>query len=81
MERWVIMLRNLHYIYSNQIDITFKLEDQQKQKKFWTILKRKFTNKLYKTLEEVRGFITEATNSFYYGKIKTSCGFGYIFAG
>ena len=47
----------------------------------WAILKRKFTNKLYKTLEEVSEFITEATNSLSMEKIKSTCGFPYIFAG
>ena len=46
----------------------------------WAILKRKFTNKLYKTLEEVSEFITEATNSLSIEKIKSTCGFPYIFA-
>ena len=47
----------------------------------WAILKRKFTNKLCKTLEEVSEFITEATNSLSTEKIKSTCGFSYIFAG
>ena len=47
----------------------------------WAILKRKFTNKLYKTLEEISEFITEATNSLSTEKIKNTCGFSYIFAG
>ena len=47
----------------------------------WAILKRKFTNKLYKTLEEVSEFITEATNALSIEKIKSTCGFPYIFAG
>ena len=41
----------------------------------WAILKRKFTNKLYNTLEEVSEFITAATNSLDADKIKTTCGF------
>ena len=41
----------------------------------WAILKRKFTNKLYKTLDEVSEFITAATNSLDADKIKTTCGF------
>jgi len=47
----------------------------------WAILKRKFTNKLYKTLEEVSEFITEATKALCSDKIKNTCGFTYIFAG
>jgi transposase len=47
----------------------------------WAAIKRKFTNKLYKTLDEVSEFITEATNSLSAGKIKSTCGFQYIFAG
>jgi transposase len=47
----------------------------------WAILKRKFTNKLYKTLDEVSQFITTATNSLSPDKIKSTCGFAYISAG
>ncbi len=47
----------------------------------WAILKRKFTNKLCKTLEEVSAFITEATNTLSPDKIKSTCAFAYIFAG
>ena len=46
-------------------------------KNIWAILKRKFINKLYKTLEEVSEFITKATNSLRYDKIKNTCGFAY----
>ena len=49
--------------------------------KIWAILKRKFTNRLYKTLDEVSGFITEATNSLCSNRIKSTCGFEYIFEG
>lgn len=45
----------------------------------WAILKRKFTNKLYKTLDEISEFITTATNSLSPQKIKSTCGFAYIF--
>lgn len=45
----------------------------------WAMLKRKFTNKLYKNLEEVSDFITTATNSLSSEKIKSTCGFQYIF--
>ena len=47
----------------------------------WAILKRKFTNKLYKTLEEISEFITDATNALSATKVKTTCGFPYIFEG
>ena len=47
----------------------------------WAILKRKFTNKLYKTLDEVSEFITIATNSLSPEKIKSTCGFQYSFVG
>jgi len=47
----------------------------------WAMLKRKFTNKFFKTLEEVSEFITEATNSLGADKVKSTCGFAYIFAG
>ena len=45
----------------------------------WAILKRKFTNKLYNTLQEVGKFITEATKSLSVDNIKSTCGFSYIF--
>ena len=47
----------------------------------WAILKRKFTNKLYKTLDEVSEFITTAINSLSPHKIKSTCGFDYISKG
>ena len=47
----------------------------------WARLKRKFTNRLYNTLEEVSEFITEATNSLSHDNIKSTCGFPYIFTG
>ena len=47
----------------------------------WVLLKRKFTNKLYHTLNEVSAFITEAIKSLNADKIKGTCGFAYIFAG
>jgi transposase len=49
--------------------------------KIWAILKRKFTNKLFKSLDEVSVFITESTNALSSDKIKSTCGFGYIFLG
>ena len=44
----------------------------------WAILKRKFTNKLHHTLEEVSEFITAATASLTKESIKKTCGFTYI---
>lgn len=46
----------------------------------WAILKRKFTNKLHKTLDEVSDFITKATDSLTPHQVKSTCGFKYIFA-
>ena len=45
----------------------------------WAALKRKFTNKHYKTLEEVGEFITAATNALSHNMVKSTCGFPYIF--
>jgi transposase len=47
----------------------------------WAAIKRKFTNKLCKTLDEVSEFITTATNALSSDKIKSTCGFSYIFSG
>lgn len=47
----------------------------------WAILKRKFTNKLYNNLDEISEFITEATKSLSADRIKSTCGFAYIFQG
>ena len=46
----------------------------------WAILKRKFTNKLHHTLEEVSEFITKATENITKEDIKKTCGFKYIFS-
>jgi transposase len=46
--------------------------------KIWAILKRKFTNKLHKSLEEVSQFITEAIIELTPMGIKRTCGFEYI---
>lgn len=46
--------------------------------KIWAILKRKFTNKLHKSLEEVSLFITEASSQLTPMGIKRTCGFEYI---
>ncbi len=45
---------------------------------FWSILKRKFTNKLYNTLNEKSEFIRTETNSLSTERIKSTCGFPYI---
>jgi transposase len=46
----------------------------------WGIMKRKFTNKLYHTLEEVSEFITNTTASITKESIKKTCGFEYVFS-
>jgi transposase len=46
----------------------------------WGIIKRKFTNKLHHTLEEVSEFITKATAKITKEAIKKTCGFSYIFS-
>lgn len=46
----------------------------------WGILKRKFTNKIHHTLEEVGEFITNATASLTKESIKKTCSFPYIFS-
>jgi transposase len=47
----------------------------------WAILKRKFTNLLHETLEEISNFITETTALLCKTKVKSACGFEYIFSG
>lgn len=49
--------------------------------KIWAILKRKFTNKLCKSLEEVSLFITESTMQLTENSVKKICGFEYVFSG
>ena len=46
----------------------------------WAILKRKFTNKLHKTLDEISEFISIATKNITNEMVKSTCGFGYIFS-
>jgi len=48
-------------------------------KKMWAALKRKFTNKLHRTLEELSEFITNATATISKESIKKTCGFSSIF--
>ena len=45
----------------------------------WAIFKRKFTNKLHHTLEEVSDFITIVANTLTNKSIKKTCAFDYIF--
>jgi hypothetical protein len=48
---------------------------------FGQFLKRKFTNQIYYTLDEVSEFIKNATQELTAGKVKSVCGFDYIFSG
>ena len=45
----------------------------------WGILKRKFTNKLHKNLEQVSLFITDNTKNISAESIKKICSFQYVF--
>lgn len=47
--------------------------------KMWAILKRKFTGKLYQTLNEVSDFISQAVKKFTEKGIKKTCAFDYVF--
>lgn len=47
----------------------------------WAILKRKFTNRLHYTLDEVSDFIRNATQDLTAKKVKSICGFEYVFTG
>jgi len=47
----------------------------------WAILKRKFTNKLHHSLEEVSDFIKNAIGDLPASRIKSVSGFEYVFAG
>lgn len=44
----------------------------------WAAMKRKFTNKLHHTLDEVSEFITNVTETLSADSIKKTCGFPYI---
>lgn len=48
--------------------------------KIWAILKRKFTNQLHHSLDEVSNFIKVAIEELTATKIKSVCGFQYIFS-
>jgi len=46
----------------------------------WEILKREFTNKLHKTLDDVSEFITRELSKLTEKSVKKTCGFGYVFS-
>ena len=48
--------------------------------KIWAILKRKFTNKLYHTLDQVSEFIEHAIQLLSTEQIISTCSFNYIFS-
>ena len=47
----------------------------------WGILKRKFTNEFFKTLDEISAFITDKIQILNSRSVKKTCGFDYIFSG
>jgi transposase len=47
--------------------------------KIWAKYKRKFTNKFYKSLEDVEDFIIEAVNATSKKEVISICGYSYIF--
>lgn len=47
--------------------------------KIWAILKRKFTNKFFKSLEDVSQFITESIADLTESAVKKTCQFEYVF--
>jgi transposase len=47
----------------------------------WAQLKRKFTNRLFKTLDSLSEFIASTTKTITNQKVKTTCSFSYIFEG
>lgn len=47
--------------------------------KMWAKLKRKFTGKLYKTLDQISVFISRSIKTFTSKCIKKTCSFDYIF--
>lgn len=46
----------------------------------WGIMKRKFTNRLYHTLDQVSEFITHTITTLSKQSIKKTCGFEYVFS-
>jgi transposase len=49
--------------------------------KMWARLKRKFTGKIYKTLDQISVFISRAIKKFTIKSVKKTCAFDYIFSG
>ena len=47
----------------------------------WARLKRTFTNRLFKTLDELSNFICTETKNITMNSVKKTCGFSYIFEG
>ena len=47
----------------------------------WAKLKRTFTNRLFKTLDELSEFICTSTKTITESGVKSTCGFSYIFEG
>lgn len=47
----------------------------------WAKFKRTFTNRLFKTLDELSEFICDVTKSITNQSVKTTCEFSYIFEG
>jgi len=45
----------------------------------WAIMKRKFTNKWHKTLDDVSLFITETIKNISAAEIKKTCSFPFVF--
>lgn len=45
----------------------------------WAILKRKFTNMLYKSMDQVSQFITDTIEVLTAERVKSICGFEYVF--
>lgn len=47
----------------------------------WAILKRKFTNRIHHSLDEVSEFFNDAFEDLTVLRVKSVCGFDYIFSG
>ena len=45
----------------------------------WAIMKREFTNKLHKSLNEVSDFITESSKKLTKNNVISTCSFQYVF--
>lgn len=48
--------------------------------KIWAKFKRTFTNRLFKTLDELSDFIAETTQNLTHKQVKSICSFSYIFS-